>query len=119
VAAAFVLQPMLVRHADVAHPVAPADARRVRPLAPVGSIPRSPSNFVWSRDPDASGYQFQLFGHGGAVLYAGTATDTTIRVPQGRVDWNIIATATWRVTTIGGPRDGVPSETVRFQLDTP
>jgi hypothetical protein len=119
VAAAFVLQPMLVKRAAVAPSMTSEDAGRVRPLAPVGSLPRSPADFVWSRDPDASGYQFQLFGRGGAVLFAGVTTDTTIRVPQGRVDWNIVATATWRVTPIGGPRNGVPSETVRFQLDTP
>ncbi|MFN8176641.1 MAG: hypothetical protein U0167_01845 [bacterium] len=119
VAVAFVLQPLLVEHAEVALPAAPIDARRVRPLSPIGSIPRSPASFVWSRDPDASAYQFQLLGRGGAVLFAGTTTDTTIRVPQGRVDWNIVATATWRVTPIGGPRSSVPSETVRFQLDTP
>jgi hypothetical protein len=92
---------------------------RVRLLEPIGSLPRSPQRFIWTKDPDASDYLVQLFGRNDVVLFEDITSDTTLRLPSGAVDWNIIATATWRVTPLYGEKTGTPSDTVRFVLDTP
>lgn len=119
VALGFVLQPMFQRAPDVKQSSPSNAVAGVQPLEPIGALPRAPQHFAWTSDPAASDYLLQIFGHGGVVLFEDVTADTTLRLPSGTVDWNIIATATWRVTPLYGQRMGTPSDTVRFVLDTP
>jgi hypothetical protein len=118
-AAGFVVQPLFVRPRGGEESAAPAAPARVRLLEPIGDLPRSPRFFVWTSDPEASGYLVQLFGAKGVTLFQDVTADTMLRLPSGTVDWNIVATATWRVTPLYGERAGAPTDTARFVLDTP
>jgi hypothetical protein len=91
----------------------------LRALHPAGSIPASPKTFVWTTDPEASAYEFELLGANQALLHSEVTSDTTLSLPRGVIDWNQVAGASWRVTPRYGSRQGVPSRIVRFRIESP
>ena len=117
-ALAFVLQPLLAPSPSGSSRGSGAGPT-VRCLAPQGDIPRSPTRFVWTSDPVATAYRFQLMGHRDLVLYDRVTPDTALDLPSGIVDWNIMAGATWRVTPVTGATEGVPSDLAVFGIVSP
>jgi len=122
-AVAWVLQgPGSEQAGDPGASPAPAPAAREpdpRPLSPRGEIPRAPDVFRWTSRPGATAYRFELLGRDDVRLFERVTGDTTLRLPSGIVDWNIVAGATWRVTPITGATDGRPSAPVRFRIASP
>ena len=114
-AVAFVLQPVLAPG-----PPGPAGPEPVvRCLSPRGDIPRSPTRFAWTSDPTATAYRFQLLGRHDLVLYERVTADTTLDLPTGVVDWNIMAGGTWLVTPVIGATEGTPSDLATFGIVSP
>jgi hypothetical protein len=107
-AAGFLLQPLFETREPSGPDTSLSDAADVefapRGLEPVGDIPRAPTVFVWTQDPLAARYRFELRGAKGAPLHEAVVTDTVLVLPAGLVDWNIVAGGAWRVTSIR--RDG-------------
>lgn len=117
-ALAFVAQPLLAPPAPPPGRAA-GEAPTVRPLAPRGDIPRSPTRFVWTRDPAATSYRFELVGRHDLVLFHTATPETALDLPFGIVDWNIVAGAQWRVTPVVGATEGVPSDLTPFRIVSP
>jgi hypothetical protein len=119
---AFLFQP-LVGPRDDAGPAVPttgADAEFAsRGLAPAGDIPRSPTSCLWTTDPLAAQYRFELRGPRGVLLYEALVADTMLAIPSGVVDWNIVSGGEWRVTSLR--RDGrlAARAPVSFRIDSP
>jgi hypothetical protein len=90
-----------------------------RALSPVGDIPRSPSAFVWTSDPDAESYRVELRGPADTLLWRTVVAETTLVLPAGLVDWNIIAYGQWHVTSqrSGGAEAQGPAAV--FRIDSP
>ena len=97
----------------------PAPPGAPRALRPVDDIPRSPTTFVWTADPEAEAYRFELRGTADTLLWRAVVTDTTLLLPAGTVDWNILAYGKWHVTSLragGVEAKGAPAV---FRIDSP
>ena len=117
----FALQPLLGSREgkEPGAPAASGDLATVRGISPRGGIPRAPRTFVWSSDPVATAYRFELLGRHDLLLFEQVTAETTIDLPSGYVDWNIVAGARWRVTPIEGASERTASDLVTFRIVSP
>lgn len=121
--AAYLIQPLFEpapeRGPDTSLAEATDAGAAPRALWPVGDIPRAPVSFAWTSDPNADRYRFELRGAKGVLLHEAVVAETTLALPSGTVDWNILAGAAWRVTSLR--RDGreAARAPVAFRIASP
>ncbi len=127
-AAALVLLVALPSRAprDASDPVPPepalrsgSEASRPLPLAPIGTVPRTPSALTWQGVPGISSYRVELLSRDGELLWEGeTDEETSIELPHGTAEapgryfWRVVAIPTPGART----STAVTSEMVAFEL---
>ncbi len=122
-AMAFLLQPLLEPPEHLAPDTSLSEttdaASAPRGLEPTGDVPRAPWVFVWTKDPLATQYRFELRGAKDALLHEAVVTDTVFVLPRGFVDWNIIAGGAWRVTSIRADGREAARAPIPFRIASP
>jgi hypothetical protein len=115
--ALLVLVPRMLEDRRDASSLRGRDARP-RGLMPAGPVSSYPRRFVWTRDPGAARYRFELYDKDWRPLYEAVTTDTVMLLPA---EWQNVSPegGQWKVVPVdsSGFERG-PSLPTRFSVES-
>jgi hypothetical protein len=85
-------------------------------LSPSGEIAGPPETFIWTRDPRARSYRFELRDAEGNVLCSRVTSDTMLVVSGADVRWGSSAGGSWTVAPTTEAGEGASSDAVHFEI---
>ena len=99
-------------------PTAGGRAPGLRCLSPIGLVGPHPTLFVWTREPSATQYQFEIFDDSAHIVFVTVTRDSALTVPLDDLAGRGFGSGRWRVVPLGSQGARLsPSESVTIRIE--